>query len=270
MDRKVPLQKYLPRICGLIPVLLMLTYSHTMDSVVNEYVPLSSTAALGYIALAVVSVVLWGAGYIVGLIMTRLYTKLGASEAVSALKLSIVTLVLATTGMAFSYHFGNEAGQVVGQRWQPRVILDTEGLVRREAANGSAMTAEQGAWPDTFDWKEEQAQLALDSDRAVNISAPFLQQPIVFKPGISYVSFVTVQPVMWHNSEYLAVLIRLRPTSRRSVLAVFNPQGQLVYEELLERCWRGEQQDLVGVSRRGNNTLMVNQCDAFTLAASDL
>lgn len=265
------LQKYLPRLVGLLAVVLALSYWVSMDIVVNKHVPLSSTAAIGLIPLLLVLVVLWGVGNILGLILMRVYAKLGGPSSVSALKFSIAAITLTIAGLAVGYHFGTQAGLVTAERWQPQVILNSEGLVRQtlshERAEVSEMQPTQRDWPHEFNWNSEQAVLTLDADRALSISAPFLQQPISYKPEISYVSFVRVQPVEWHNSEYLAVLMTLRPTSQRSVLAVFDAQGQLIYEELLQRCLHPEEQQFASSNAGGSQMLMVNHCHAFTLVA---
>ncbi|RUO31856.1 hypothetical protein CWE12_02340 [Aliidiomarina sedimenti] len=267
----ISLQKYLPRLVGLLPVVLVLSFSVREGSIVNKHVPLSSTAALGSIFLLLVLVVLWGVGNLLGRILMRVYAKLGGPPSVSALKFSIAAIALTIAGAATGYHFGTQVGQVVAERWQPRVILNSEGLVRQTLSPGgpelSEMRPTQRNWPHAFNWNSEQATLTIDADRAVSIRVPFLQQPISYKPEISYVSFIRVQPVVWHDNEYLAVLMTLRPTSQRSALAVFDVQGQLIYEELLQRCLHPEEQQFASSNVGGSQMLMVNHCHAFTLVA---
>lgn len=68
------------------------------------------------------------------------------------------------------------------------------------------------------------------------------------------------------DAEHLCVLVQLRPSSRRSILLIYDPDQELVYEELLERQRRREgQQYLAHLPDHGNEALFIDISTPFTI-----
>ncbi|WP_071815027.1 hypothetical protein [Alteromonas sp. V450] len=78
--------------------------------------------------------------------------------------------------------------------------------------------------------------------------------------GYTYITRVDVLPM----SEYLVVLIKLRATSRRSMLYLFNTEFNVIYQEMLERC-NGPHQLIGLVKKGGSDKLLIDLCEPFEI-----
>ena len=131
----------------------------------------------------------------------------------------------------------------------PRVIASTGRIVRSVGhAAGAGWTA-SGAllWkstssPDqTIQWNGRRVVIGVTDD-ALQVHAGDQALPRVDLAGLSYVREVygMTAPMANGTSEWLVLLARLRATSRRELLVIFDPQGALAHLELLERPPRRE------------------------------
>jgi hypothetical protein len=265
------LAKRLPRVFAAVAGLSFLSY--LMSGLVMEMAigrP-SSTAVVGFIFFPIMSLIVAGIGYIVGLVARPFLSRRGERDRVDSSKLrrnSLLTIIVFAI-------LGGIAGAMqmvlVERHNAPRLISNSGAFAvtpySKEAAS-AAKTRSTQIWHFTAvetlqtTWLDRQfaayvdgAVLELKADSTVLASYDFRRY--------SYITQVDTLPIRSsRGDDFLAVLVTLRATSYRSMLLIYDDDFNLVYEQLLERCG-GTGYMAATVDHEG--VLVVDLCSPFVI-----
>ncbi|TDP39159.1 hypothetical protein DEU29_10354 [Idiomarina aquatica] len=224
----------------------------------------SSTFALGYLFLPIYAAIQLGIGYLLGFIFRFLLRRFRFDLTFSHIKQLVIAFGITIILSGFS---GYSAYQQVVENVAlktPRIISNAGRFERRNSipvgakkvaassiltydANTSGITW-HGA-PIVADVKDN--TLILKSGEKPRLSYDF--------SGYTYVSSINILTVQQSSQQWLALLVKLRPTSGISMLLVYDALGQLRYEELLSHCQ--PKQSLTLYEAAGNNLLVANSCE---------
>ena len=129
-------------------------------------------------------------------------------------------------------------------RNEPRVMVSSETVVRiegpyqleRESPATLIWTGLQEPAARELRWNGDAIRVIVQDDTMAFRSGTVTSSPLDLE-GFDYVREVHAVPATLQggNSEWLAVLLRLRASGRREIFAIFDPQGKLAYQELFER-----------------------------------
>ena len=265
------LAKRLPRVFAAVAGLSFLSY--LMSGLVMEMAigrP-SSTAVVGFIFFPIMSLIVAGIGYIVGLVARPFLSRRGERDRVDSSKLrrnSLLTIIVFAI-------LGGIAGAMqmvlVERHNAPRLISNSGAFevtpYSKEAAS-AAKTRSTQIWHFTAvetlqtTWLDRQfaayvdgAVLELKADSTVLASYDFR--------SYSYITQVDTLPTRSsRGDDFLAVLVTLRASSYRSMLLIYDDDFNLVYEQLLERCG-GTGYMAATVDHEG--VLVVDLCSPFVI-----
>jgi len=237
----------------------------------------SSTAAIGYLFVPVYSFIVGLVGLGVGFLLKALLRKRGERDLIkpSSFIFRLMMVVIAVIGLAawsaidnvVTYEKAN-AAQIIknpGQFTRTQLTGGEVPSVTRRAINN--WTFEQPNQPP-FIWNEKKTTVRVTNSTYMTVSADSHNRTINYDfRGRTYLTEIDVLPLQWKQKqpEYLAVLARLRATSHRSMLLVYDSNGGLLYEELLDRCGPKERQYMGIVNDLDGPALIVNVCEPFKL-----
>ncbi|MCP4552835.1 MAG: hypothetical protein GY834_12520 [Bacteroidetes bacterium] len=273
MEKTASIAKSLPLTIGALFGFSLASYMLTGIFTESAIGRPSSTAAIGLFFAPIYSLVLTGVGALIGLILRPFMLMRGERDVVkkSALTRFRLILVLAAsliTGVA-------AALQVVAyEKYNtPKTLSNTANFTIQKHSEEAIPSVNKGS---TLVWGfgnkniiptewlgstitfnvTNSSNMSLFNNSSVQSSYDF--------SGYSYVTEISTLPLVSStNADYFAVLVKLRATSRRSMLLIYDEHYKLVYERLLDRCGRtqyiGTAEDING------NYLVINLCKPFTI-----
>jgi hypothetical protein len=139
---------------------------------------------------------------------------------------------------------------LTNEAWnEPRVIVSSGPVVRAESGESvEPMSSATLLWElrthaegtRELRWNGNVVRITLDDGRMTVRAGEVTSTPIDVS-RFDYVREVhgVSATLQGDHAEWLAVVLRLRATGRRELLAIFDPTGKLAYQELLENRIRG-------------------------------
>lgn len=277
MEKKTSVSKWMPLATAFVAASFVASYM--LAGLIGEAKlgRLSSTAAIGYLFVPVYSFAVGLVGLGVGFLLRALLRNRGERDMIkpSSFILRLIMVVVVVAGLAvwsaidsvITYEKAN-AAQIIknpGQFTRTKLSSDEVPSIAKRAINN--WTYEQSNQPP-FIWNDKKTTVRVTNNTYMTLSADSHSRVINYDfRGRTYLTEIDVLPVQWKQKqpEYLAVLARLRATSHRSMLLVYDSNGGLLYEELLDRCGPKERQYMGIVNDLGGPALIVNVCEPFKL-----
>jgi len=278
MDRKISVANWMPLASAIVPACFVAAYM--LGGLIGEEKlgrP-SSTAAIGYLFVPVYSFIVGLVGLGVGFLLRLFLRSRGDRNLIPPssffLRLTVVIAVVSGIGVWLSvdnvvaYEKANAAQIIRDSGYFAKAKLNRDNVPSVTKRSLSNWTFEQPN-QSPFVWNTKQYTVRVTNSTLMTIGIE--GQPNSIRHdfrGRTYLTEVDVLPVQWiqKQPEHLVVLVRLRATSFRSMLLIYDPDGSLIYEELLERCGPKERQYMGTVNNLDGLALVVNVCEPFMLS----
>ena len=234
----------------------------------------SSTASIGFFLVPIYSGIVALGGIGIGFLIRAVLRGRGEKDLISIkgffIKSAIVLVI--TSGLAIA--IGTKEVVDYEAVNAPQVLSNSGSVNRAELSREDVPSVEKHAkliWDfenkalGSVLWNgaEVIANVAQSTKLSLKINDKFTLQ-YDFKPYTYLTEITALQfPTISGEDEYLVVLARLRATSFRSMLLIYEANGKLVHEELLKRCGRKQYMGLVnGID---GQYLVVDICSPFTI-----
>jgi len=277
MDRRISVANWMPLASAIVPACFVAAYM--LGGLIGEEKlgrP-SSTAAIGYLFVPVYSFIVGVIGLGVGFLLRLFLRKSGERNLMSPssffLRLAVVVVAVSGIGVwlaldsVVAYEKANAAQIIRDSGYFAKVKLNRDNVPSVTKRSLSNWTFQQPNQPP-FVWNTKQYTVRVTDSTLMTIGIESQAHTIKHDfRGRTYLTEIEALPVKWSQKqpEYLAVLARLRATSFRSMLLIYDPNGSLLYEELLERCGPKEHQYMGTVNDLDGPALVVNVCEPFKL-----
>lgn len=281
MDRKISISNWIPLASAVVPACFVAAFMLAGLIGEEELGRPSSTAAIGYLFVPVYSFIVGAVGLSVGFLLRLFLRNRGERDLItpSSFLLRLVVVVVAVSGIGvwlaldgvIAYEKANAAQIIRDSGYFVKAKLnrdDVPSITKRTLSN---WTHEQPNQPP-FVWNTKKSTVRVTDSTYLTIDIEGQANSITHDfRNRTYLTEIDVLPVQWTQKqpEHLVVLARLRATSFRSMLLIYDSNGSLLYEELLERCGPRERQYMGTVNDLDGLALVVNVCEPFklTLAA---
>ena len=274
MTKKISLSKSMPLTVGLVCGTFVAGYMLSALNAEFEIGRPSSTAAIGYIFVPIYAGIVALIGVGIGFILKAVLKGRGEQDKVSLPKYLFATTSILLLSWFFAANIGIKQVEEFEDYNKPKLLSNTGKFVKTSLNRDVAPTTRTYA-KLVWDFERESIEpilLANGNAQAKVINSTLLK--IIFKNAkslsydVSNYSYITEVSALNYpsdakNDSYLVVLVRLRATSFRSIILIYNQEHQLVYEELLDRC--GRKQYLGTVDTIDGEGLIVNLCSPFIL-----
>lgn len=273
MEKTASIAKSLPITIGALFGFSLASYMLTGMFAESAIGRPSSTAAIGLFFAPIYSLVFAGIGALIGLILRPLMLMRGKRDAVnnSALNRNRLILIISAsliTGVtaalevvAYEKHntpqlLSNSANFTTQQHTEDSIpSANIKPILVWDFGNTNIIPTEWLGNTVTFNVADS-SNMSLLLNNAPQSTYDF--------SGYTYVTEISTLPLIsTDNTDYLAVLVRLRATSRRSMLLIYDKHYNLVYERLLDRCGRTQ---YIGIAEDiSGKSLVINLCNPFTI-----
>ena len=277
MDRKISVANWMPLASAIVPACFVAAYMLGVLIGEEKLGRPSSTAAIGYLFVPVYSIIVGLVGLGVGYLLRLFLRNRGERNLVSLssffLRLTVVVVALSGIGVwlaldsVVAYEKANAAQIIRDSGYFAKAKLNRDNVPSGTKRSLSNWTFEQPNQPP-FVWNTRQFTVGVTDSTLMTIGIEGQANSIKHDfRGRTYLTEVEVLPVQWiqKQPEHLVVLARLRATSFRSMLLIYDPNGSLIYEELLERCGPRERQYMGTLNDIDGIALVVNVCEPFKL-----
>jgi hypothetical protein len=231
----------------------------------------SSTHALGYFAAVIWSGIIAIIGFIFGIISSMLLKLFCESKTIfkknpHTLSIALIVLIILSVIAGCALSYWSE------QQQRPHVIADT-GILKKlkdlpvktveeiEAKYVFAKYNPEEEETQNILWNDKKVFFNITDDDSVQILNS--ERDTIASTDLSkydYARTIYALPVALQqdNRMGLALLVGLRATSRRSMLLVYDYDGKLIYQELLNRGRCREDVLASLIDEQGSNYILVN------------
>lgn len=235
----ISITKYLPHIFSAIIALFISVHVLVTLEAVSHIGRPSSTISIGYLLVIPTALIYGVIALIIGIVIRTVLTKKGIEAIVaksSFLITSVIGCLLLITATGFvAYNSVVEHEQLN----QPQVLLSTPYIQKQSTTLQSSNTVKSILVAESpfnsispIRWDQGVTQITFDESGAIEFTLDGTTKRSV---DVSQYSYVTQVESVSLN-QHLAVLIKLRATSNRSMLVVFDNEFNVVHQELLLRC----------------------------------
>jgi len=269
MDKKISLAKKTPITLAIMSGIFVASYMFTglqTEAIIGRP---SSTHAIGYIFAPIYSLIVAVIGYIFGLVLRYFLLKRGEKDIVSKpsflRNITIITLLIGGLSGGKAY---NEVVQYEKFN-KPQVITNSTSFTKTnysEETIPSVTSSSKLLWEydninhPPIKWHKQLLKFSVSNSVVMDVLSEKNTEASYNFAGRTYITEIQALSL----TEYLVVLVRLRATSGRSMLLIYNSEYRLIYEELLDRC--GRKQYIGTTSDIDGDVLVVNICEPFTLS----
>lgn len=273
MEKTASIARSLPLTLGALFGFSLASYMFTGIFTESAIGRPSSTAAIGLFFAPIYSLVLAGIGALIGLILRPILLMRGERDAVKKSVLTRFRLILILSASIITAVIA--ALQVVAYENHntPKTLSNIANFTTQEHSEEGIPSVNKGSvlvWEFgnknivTTEWLGSNITFNVANSSNMSLLNNSAEQSSYDFSGYSYVTEISTLPLVSStNTNYLAVLVKLRATSRRSMLLIYDEHFTLVYERLLDRCGRtqyiGTTEDINGIS------LVINLCKPFTI-----
>jgi hypothetical protein len=205
----------------------------------------SSTSVIGFGFIPIYTLILmalcYGVGFLVRVVLGRFVSVRVLSDKASRV---LLLTFLGTLAVSFVSAWGLAAREEYQQK--PKVIFDT-GRVKQfshlslkvEKIEGKLVLSIYGEDPEKSEpvvWNGKEVKFSHNGN-VLKIQRMNNRELVTVDlrkyPYISRVFAIPVR-IAGSDNQALGVVVRLRPTSKRAIFLVYNPEGKLVYQEFIE------------------------------------
>lgn len=271
MNKKVSLAHSLPYTLFLGFGLVRLIYQYSVLNAISEIGRPSSTHAIGYLYLPFDAFVVGVIGLVIGFLFKAIILKVDGRKQVSLRWLIVISAFSVSLLGAFSVFYAYSSVEKYENRNAPQIIINSEKFhkspVNKEAISIEKTTPAIALWgsaeteENTVSWQGSRIRTVVKDSILVEIISDDVLQTTLDLSGYTYITRLDVLPM----SDYLVVLVKLRATSRRSMLYLFNSEFNVVYQEMLERC-SGRPHQFIGLVKDGeSDKLLIDLCEPFAI-----
>ncbi len=267
MDKKISLAQKAPVLLAIISAFCVACYMFTVLQTQATIGRPSSTHGIGYFIAPIYSLVVGVIGYVVGLVLKYFLSMRGERNLINKARFlrnaAIICLVLGggSAGVGFYAVVQHEKFN------SPRVLNNSSSITKGKYSEEDSPAVSYSPdivwefgntnYPE-LEWNGVNLNFKIHNRLTMEIfSDSDLKTSYDFSDYTSYLAELKVLPI----PRYLIVLVKLRATSERSMLLIYDKEYNLVYEELLERCGRNQ---YFGATH-DTETLLVNICKPFIL-----
>jgi hypothetical protein len=273
MNKTVSLAKNTPLILGIIFGVMFASYMFTGMFTETAIGRPSSTAALGMIFTPIFSLIFAGIGALVGIVPMFILLKRGERDLIKKSKLVrntfILTILLsvAAGGVAFIQVVANE------KRNSPHILSNNGNFIITAYSESDIPSI---ATHPSLVWEFGNENIAptswLGNKYIFNVNNSTLMNLITGSSTVAtynfsdytYLTEISTLPITTSKRvDYLLVLVKLRSTSFRSMLLIYDKDFNLVHENLVRRCGRTQ---YIGVTNDiEGGAFVINLCEPFTI-----
>lgn len=281
MDRKISVANWIPLASAVVTASFVASYMLAGLIGEEKLGRPSSTAAIGYLFVPVYSFIIGVVGLGVGFLLRLFLRNRGERDLItpSSFLLRLVVVAVAVSGIGvwlaldsvIAYEKAN-AAQIIkdsGSFVKAKLSRDNVPSITKRAFNNWSYEQPNQA---PFVWNAKKSTVRVTDSTYMTISIEGQDNSIKHDfRGRTYLTEIDVLPVQraQKQPEHLAVLVRLRATSFRSMLLVYDSNGSLLYEALLDRCGPKERQYMGTVNDLDGLALVVNVCEPFKLTLKE-
>ena len=279
MEEKISIPKSMPLAVGAIFGAFVASYMLGALNAEFEIGRPSSTSSIGYIFVPIYSGVAALVGVGVGYLFRVALKQRGKSNLVKKKKYFLVFLSILIATSLLARNIGVQEVVKYEEFNEPRILSNKGGFAKEPFDKGNAPSPETNVrllWDfqkkSILPVSHGRNSAEIEVLQSVLLKIPFDEVlPITYDvSGFGYITEVSA--LKWSGgpkaADYLVVLIKLRATSARSILLIYDHRNILVYEELLKRC--GRKQFLGLVDELEGESLIVNLCSPFKLTTEGL
>jgi hypothetical protein len=229
----------------------------------------SSTHAIGFIFVPIYAALLALACFCVGLIVRGIIGRFAVSRSISQRGNQIMNILfLFSLGLAF--FSGVVFVEIQEIKDRPHVIFDMGQITKISPSSLKTTKQNEATFVFTiytddkekiaeFQWNDNKIDFNVSDDNILKILDKRGRELITADlKKFDYIGRIYALEFGSDNaaSKGLAVLVRLRATSRRSMLLIYDPSAKLIYQALLER--RGDSEMSTMTDSSGKEYLYVN------------
>lgn len=229
----------------------------------------SSTQAIGFIFVPIYAAILALLCFGVGLVARGIIGKFVVPRSISQRTNQIIN-VLFLCVLVLAFFFGVAFIKKQEEKQKPHVVFDSgrvikmspseiKGKKEREVTFVFSIYSDEKNNTASFQWNGKKLDFKVISDNILKVFDQEGKELITADlKKYDYIGRVHVLQFALNdsNAKGLAVLVRLRATSQRSILLIYDPSGKLIYQELLER--HGDSEMNIMTDSSGKEYLYVN------------
>lgn len=269
MDEKdIVLADIIPMVVAL--VLAIVVASYMLQLIVLELLIArpSSTIGVGFIFIPIYALIAAGIGCFLGYLLKNIALKYTIHNQINKVTFIRSIIIVTLFGIILSGIFAWQQIQSYEKYNAPRILSNKAHFVKSQYQEELKL---QNSIPSQLIWSHGDINSSLiqwnnhnlfcEISNATNmkiISDKQVKAVYDFKDYTSYISKIEIL-----SNEYLIVLVKLRATSFRSMLLIYDGNFELIYEELLERCNKSDYMYLI--SEQSEELLSVNSCQPFSI-----
>lgn len=274
MSKTISVANSMPLTLGIIAGTFVASYWISGLNAEFEIGRPSSTASIGYLFVPIYAGLVGLIGVGVGFIVRAVLKGRGERDQVKRSKFYLVTLSILILSSWFASNIATQQVMAFEEFNEPKLISNKGNFLKTQGAVDVTPSAEKYAelaWDfekgsrDSFLWGKVETQIGVKNDTLMEIQFSD-GSPIEYDVrNYSYITEISTikYPTNIDIESNLVVLVKLRATSFRSLLLIYNQKRELIYEELLKRCGR-IQYIGVGDAIEGEE-IIVSICNPFSL-----
>ena len=264
----------MPLTVGLIFGLFVASYMLSALNAEFEIGRPSSTAAIGYIFVPIYAGIVALVGIGIGFIFKSALKGRGEKDKVSLPKYLLVLTSILLLSWFFAANIGVNQVKEFEEFSKPKLLSNTGNFIKSQVSRDAAPSAQSYAklvWDfekegiEPISWANRKGEVKVINSTLMKIIFNDSESLSYDVSRYSYITEISAlnYPGNSIKDNYLVILVKLRATSFRSVLLIYNQENKLVYEELIDRC--GRKQYMGTVDTIDGEGLIVNLCSSFIL-----
>jgi len=276
MKKTISVSNSMPLTLGIIAGSFVASYWFSGLNAEFEIGRPSSTASIGYIFAPIYAGIVGLIGVGVGFIVRAALKGRGERDQVKRSKFYLVILSILILSSWVASNIATQGVVAFEEFSKPKLISNKSNFLKTQGAVDVTPSAERYAelvWDyekgsrDSFLWGGVETQIGVKNDTVMGIQlsdAPPIEYDVRNYSYITEISAIKYSAIAG-EANYLVVLVKLRATSSRSLLLIYDQKHELVYEELLERCGRIQYMGVAdGIE---GEEVIVSICSPFSLTA---
>lgn len=271
MEKKISIARSMPLTIAIIAGTFVASYMFAGLSTEASIGRPSSTFVIGYIFAPIYSLIVAGIGYIIGLIPRFFLKKRGEKDLVKKstyiIYASIITILLGSFSAAtaikqvIDYEEFNKP-HLLSNKAEFKKTIYSESEIPSVSKQAELVWEYDNTNMEPLLWNQMKLTTKVQNSTQLSILVDEATKATYDFQGYTYITEISILPITnAENINYLAVLVRLRATSSRSMLLIYDQIFTLIYEELLDRC--GRKQYMGSTSALDGEVIVVNICEPF-------
>lgn len=268
MDKKISFAKKFPITLAIISGVFVASYMFTglqTESIIGRP---SSTHAIGYLFAPIYSVIVFIIAYLIGLIFKYFLLKRGEIDLVNKSNYlrnsAIITIILGifsggTAYLQVAEHVEFNAPGLISNSASFKKTKYSELEIPSVTKSSELLWEFDNTNHPPIKWHNKLLKFNVINSFFMGILSEQNTEASYDFSGYTYLKKIEALAL----NKYLVVLVKLRATSSRSMLLIYDKEYNLLYEELLDRC--GRKQYVGTTSDIDGEVLVVNICEPFIL-----